>query len=163
MSNFSYMSPELKIRTLALADDTMLSDFGEDPTTFRWYDRQLVQNEIGKLLKAGACARVRRISTIRETNQSGIMNISRPRIQIDVLDREAETARVIANDVILFMMKIDLCSLGQFQSPYVGPRQNPVILLNQLARMITGPQSPGGPVYIETLDFRVANREDQTL
>lgn len=154
-----YSSPELKLRTLALSDATMQADFGSDPTTFRWYDEQLNQNQIGKLLTAGACARVHRISTIRQGNQGGIGNLSWPLIQIDVLDRVSEQARVVANDVIDFMQGVDLSTNSQFGSPVTGPRANPTVLLNQRQGMIVGPQSPGGPVYFQSMDFRIANLE----
>lgn len=160
----TYSSPELKLRTLALMDTALQADLGgTDPATFRWYDIQQVQNKIGTLVANGACVRVRRISTLREANQSGIMNISRPRLQIDVLDLDSERARVVANDVIVFLTKIDLCSNTQFQSPFTSPRQNPVILLSQTADMIANPQSPAGPVYVQRLDIRLANNESLSI
>ncbi len=155
----AYVSVEKKLRDLATANTTMQADFGSDPTTFRWYDRQLLQNEIGKLLTAGACARVRRISTIRTQNQSGISYLTWPRIQIDILDRVAEQARVVANDVIEFIRGVDLTNPGAYASPVTGPRQSAAVLLNQTADVIVGPQSPGGPVYFERLEFRIANSE----
>lgn len=156
-----YSSPEFKIRELAKSDATMQADFGVVP--FRWYDEQLEQNQIGKLLTNGACARVVRVSTIRQGNQGGIGNLSWPLIQIDVLDRVSEQARVVANDVINFMQSVDLCSNGQFESPKTGPAQNPTVLLNQRQGMITGPQSPGGPVYFQSMDFRIANNESLSI
>lgn len=158
-----YSSAELKLRTLASGDATMQADFGTDPSTFRWYDEQLNQNQIGNLLAAGACARVKRISTIRQGNQGGIGNLTWPLIQIDVLDRIAETARSVANDVIEFMQAVDLSSGSQFGSPVTGPRQSTAVLLNQRQGMIVGPQSPGGPVYFQSMDFRIPNLETVSI
>lgn len=159
----NYTSAELKLRTLASQDPTLQTDLGTDPRTFRWYDRQLLQNEIGKLLANGACVRVRRVSTIRLYNQGGNMNLCAPRLQIDVMDFQAEKARVVANDIVNFMNTVDLCSLDQFDSPVTQPNQNPCFLLSQTADMIVNPQSPAGPVYVERMDWRVWNREDLSI
>lgn len=159
----TYTSPELKLRTLASRDATMQADFGSDPSTFRWYDETLLQNQIGKLLVTGACARLVRISTIRQGNQGGIGNLTWPLIQIDVLDRVSETARVVANDVIEFMQGVDLSTNSQFGSPVTGPRANPSVLLNQRQGVLNNPQSPGGPVYFQSMDFRIANAENLSI
>lgn len=159
----SYSSAELKIRTLASGDAIMQADFGSDPSTFRWYDETLLQNQIGKLLTNGACARVVRISTIRQGNQGGIGNLTWPLIQIDVLDRVSEQARKVSEDVIAFMHGVDLTTNSQFGSPVTGPRANPTVLLNQRQSVIQGPQSPGGPVFIQSMDFRIANAENLSI
>lgn len=160
----SYSSAELKLRTLAVQNTTLQTDLGGgDPTTFRWYDRQLLQNEIAKLVGNGACVRVRRVSTLRDANMGGIMNLCAPRLQIDVLDFDAEKARSVANDVIEFMGTVNLCSADQFESPQVSPTQNPCFLLSQRADMIANPQSKSGPIYVESLDFRVWCREDISI
>jgi hypothetical protein len=160
----SYTSPELKLRTMAVQNATLQADLGgSNPATFRWYDRQLLQNEIGKLVGNGACVRVARVSTMRGMNQGGIQNLSWPRIQIDVLDFDAEKARSVANDVIDFMGTINLCTNQQFDSPTTSITSNPSQLLNQRAGMIPNPQSPSGPIYVESLDFRIANIETLSI
>jgi len=159
-----YTSAELKLRTLAVQDPAMQADFGgSDPSTFRWYDETLLQNQIGKLLVTGACATVKRVSTIRQGNQGGIGNLSWPLIQIDVYDRVSEQARIVAEDVISFMQGVDLASNGQFESPRTGPAQNPSVLLNQRQGALQGPQSPGGPVFYQSMDFRIANQESLSI
>lgn len=160
----SYSSPELKLRTLAVQNTTLQADLGgSNPATFRWYDRQLLQNEIGKLLANGACVRVMRVGTLRGANMGGIMNLSAPRLQIEVLDFNAEKARSVANDVINFLATINLCSNDQFGSPYLSPSQNPCFVLSQRAGMIPNPASPSGPIYVESIDCRVWNREDLSI
>ncbi len=158
-----YSSPELKLRTLATRDATMQADFGSDPSTFRWYDETLKQNQIGNLLANGACARVVRVSTIRQGNQGGIGNLAWPLIQIDVLDRVSEQARIVANDVIEFMQAVDLSTDNQFNSPVTGARQSTAVLLNQRQGVMQGPQSPGGPVFFQSMDFRIPNAENLSI
>lgn len=157
----SYTSPEVKLRTLALLNARLQNDLGGATSdTFRWYNGQLKQNEIPKLVVPGTCVRLSRVSTLRELNQTGIMNLSWPRFQIEVLDLDSETARSVANDVIVFLETVDLCSNNEFGSPVLAARQNPCKLLNQIQTMITNPQSPAGPVWGQLLDIRIPNRED---
>lgn len=154
----SFTSAEIKLRTLA-AQDSALQDAlgGSSLSTFRWYNRQLLQNEI----TAGrTCVRVQRVSTIRPNNTGGVMNLSQVLLQIDVLDFASETARSVAEDVVTFMGTVDLCSAGQFNSPLTSPNQNPNFLLTQVAGMIPNPQNPNGPVYYERQSWRCFNRED---
>lgn len=161
MSGFT--SAEVKLRTLAAMNATLIADLGSSlPPTFRWFNRQLQQNVVAEVTP-GTCVRVTRTSTLRPSNMGGIMNLTAIRFQIDVLDLASETARSVANDVINFLGTINLCSNGQFSSPYVGPSQNPNFLLNQRAGMIPNPQNPNGPVYVETLDVRIYNREDLSI
>lgn len=157
----SYTSPEVKIRTLALRNAQLQADLGGVTSdTFRWYNTQLKQNEIAKAVVPGTCVRLMRVSTLREMNQGGIMNLSWLRFQIEVLDLDSETARSVANDVIAFLGTVDLCSNNEFGSPLLSPRQNPCRLLNQIQTVITNPQSPAGPVWGQLLDVRIPNRED---
>lgn len=159
----NFTSAEEKLRTLATMDATMQADLGSDPDTMRWYDRELLQNVIAKLPAGSAAVRVTRVGTLRGMNQGGIMNLSWPRFQIDVLSLDPTEARDVANDVIVFLGTINLCSNGQFQSPVVSPRQNPSIFLGQTAGIIPTPQPKSGPVYFERIDVRIANREDLSI
>ena len=163
MSAYDYTSPETKLRTLATMNPILQGSLGSDPLKFRWYDGVLIQNIVKNLTAGQAAVRVNRVSTIRGVNQSGIMNLSRPLFQIDVLSLNSETARKVANDVIVFLGTIDLCSNGQFESPYREPSQNPNFLMNQMHGIIPNPQPDNGPVYFERLDVRLANREDLAI
>lgn len=144
-------SCELKLRSLAIADATMLADFGP-PTAFRWFDRQLVQGDIGAPADAKTCVTVQRVSTIRQYNQGGLMPLSQPRFQINVVSYSAERARQVAADVATFFGRIDLTDAGDFTSVHA-----PAFLLNQRPGMLVNVTPPA---YVETLDYRIYNRED---
>lgn len=161
MSTFT--SAEIKIRTLALQNTALQTALGgTNPNNFRWWNRRLQQNVIAEV-QPGAGVRVTRLSTLREDNQGGIMNLTAIRFQVDVLDLDSETARRVANDVIEFFGTINLCTNQQFESPTTSITSNPTRLLNQRAGMIPNPANPNGPVYVESLDFRVWNIESLAI
>ena len=163
MSTFT--STEVKLRTLALQDPTMLADLGPNNPgdEFRWYNRQLLQNKIGEMVTPGSLVRVTRISTLPYYNQGGLMPMNAPRFQLDVLDFDSERCRKVANDLKIFLNGVDLMTNAQFTSP-VGPfYQNPCFLLNQRAGMISNPASPRGPVFVESLDYRIYSDESISI
>lgn len=158
-----FTSAEVKLRTLAQQNAALVADLGSStPPTFRWFNRQLMQNVVAEVTP-GTCVRVTRVSTRRGNNQSGTMNLTAIRFQIDVLDLDSETARDVANDVINFLGTVNLCTNQQFNSPPTSISSNPFDLLNQRAGMIPNPQNPNGPVYVESLDIRILNREDLSI
>jgi len=156
----AFTSAEVKLRTLAQSNAALQATLGTNP--FRWYNRRLQQNVVAEVAP-GACVRVTRVTTMRELNQGGIMNLTAIRFQVDCLDLDSETARAVANDVIDFMGTINLCTNQQFDSPVTSISSNPTRLLNQTARMIPNPSNPNGPVYVESLDFRVWNIESLAI
>lgn len=157
----SYTSAESKLRLLASQNATLQADLGgANPATFRWMDQQLLQNKIGTLLASGCCVRVRRRGTTRNNNQSGIMNLCKVRLLIDVLSLSAENARSVANDVINFLGTVNLCSGGQFNSPITTATQVPNFIEGQWDFMEANPQSTAGPVYGQHIAVSVFNRED---
>jgi hypothetical protein len=154
----TFTSAEIKLRTLALQNAALQNALGgSTPSNFRWFNRQLEQNDIARGL---SCVRLLRVSTVQNSNMGGIMNLSLIRFQIDAMDFDSETARQLAQNIKDFMGTVNLCSGGQFNSPLVSPNQNPCFLSNQVAGMIPNPQSRSGPIYYERLEFLVYNRED---
>jgi hypothetical protein len=157
----SYTSAEVKLRTLALANATMQADLGgSNPSQFRWYNSQLLQNTIASIVAKGAAVTVNRVSVMRPNNQSGIAFFTQIRFQVDVYSLDSENARTVAEDVIQFIAGVDLCSLSQFQSPPTQPVAGASVLLNQRQRMLPNPASPSGPIWTESMDFRVLNLEN---
>ena len=156
----SYMSAELKLRTLAAQNAALVAALAlPSPTNFGWFDRQLAQSDIGKPSDNRTCVTVRRISTqaTAVANQGGPNQALRPiRFQLDVIDYNAERARYVATLVAAFMASVSLCWTGEFASPQTQPSQNPNFLLNERAGMLPQLQPP---VYVETQDWRVWNVE----
>jgi hypothetical protein len=148
------LSCELKLRDLAQQNAQLQTDLG---TPMRWLDRQLVQGDLGKPSDNRTCVTVRRVSTLRDYNQGGLMTLSQPRLQIDVYSYNAETARQVASHIAAFMNSVSLCDAGEWASPQTGPNQAPNYLLNERAGMLYALQPPA---YVETQDWRVFNRED---
>jgi len=158
------MTAEVKLRTLAMADATLQADLGAPPL-FRWFDTTIPQGIIQK----GACVRVLRISTLllyahslppggspETTPPGGLMNLTQPRFQIDVMATDPEIARAVAADIIAFMATADLASYAQFGSPATTPPQFPNFLLNQRHGADYDEQPP---ISIETLDYRMFHLE----
>ena len=160
-----YTSAQVKLRTLAQMNATMQADFaGTLPNSpFRWMNRQLQPGEVADKVKGGTCLTCTQAGNIRQGNQSGIGNLEWLRLTLTVYDLDSETARSVTNDVINFLLTVDLCSNAQFGSPVTQPNQNPVTFLSQRDGMIPNPQSPSGPVYACHTDFRVANRTDLSI
>lgn len=158
------MTLEAKIRTLAQLDPTLVSIFGSGP--FRWMDRRLQPGYVSK----GTCVRLRRISTVfGYTNApAGLMNLNQPRVQIDVLDLDATTCRSAAQAVINWLGTVSFAETNDFDSPATTPPHSPNFLLNHRAGMEAQPEggtptpstSNTGPVYVETLDYRIYNLEN---
>ena len=106
------------------------------------------------------CVTVRRVSTVSTPygNQGNpVGNLQTMRLQLDVIDYNAERARQVATLVTAFMMSISLCWSGAFGSPQTAPSQNPNFLLNERAGMFFEVQPAA---YVETQDWRVFNRSD---
>jgi hypothetical protein len=146
----SYVTAEVKLRTLAAADATLQGFFGTGP--FRWFDVQ----EAPKYIEQGPCVRVMRVSTVRDYLQGGISQLSCPRFQIDVLDYSAENSRQAAQAIIDWLSRISLAENNQFASPQTTPPQFPNFLLNQRSGM--EPQTKL-PVFVTMLDVRLFNLE----
>jgi hypothetical protein len=162
-----YTSILEKLRVLALQNAQLQADLGSPlpppAVAFRFFDRQLVPNQVANLMKGGSCVTAIRVSTLRGANMGGIMNLEAARIQFNVYDFDSNVAASVANDLVNFMGTINLCSLAQFQSPLTAITQNPNFLLNQRQGLVPNPQSPSGPIYSEILDFRVYNRTDLAI
>lgn len=146
----SYVTAEAKLRALARADATMAALFG---SPFRWFDTQQVPNYIAE----GPCVRVLRVSTARAYSMSGLQNLSGPRFQFDVLDREAETTRQAAAALIDWLGTISLAQNNQFASPPTTPPQFPNFVLNQRGGMEPGTTTP---VFVQSIDVRLYNLEN---
>ncbi len=146
----SYMSPEVKLRALAIANATLQADLGTNP--FRWFNQQLNQNTIGNVGN-GACVTATRVGSIRNYNMGGLMPLSQPRLQLDVYDLDSETARSVAADVIAFMETANLSDVYNHCVCY---------LTNQMQRMLPNPQSPAGPIWVQMLEYRIFNDEAAT-
>ena len=161
----NFTSAQIKLRTLAQQNAALIAALsGSLPSpTFRWFNRQLWPGEVSKQVGNGTCVTCTQAGNIRLNNQSGIQNLEWPRLTLTVYDLDSETARSVSNDIVNFMLTVDLCSNAQFGSPQVTPNQNPVNYLGQRDGMIPNPQSPSGPVYSCHTDFRVANRTDLSL
>jgi hypothetical protein len=139
---------EVKLRTLAGENSQMVLDLGQLPN-MRWYDRRLEQ---GQLQPGATCLRIKRVSTQTEWNQGGFQFLEKVRFQIDILDFDPEVARSVAADVDAFLAGVNLCS----DTP-VNINQAPNFKLNQRADMEYRLKTPA---YVETLDYRVWNRQD---
>lgn len=153
------MTLESRFRTLAQQDENLQSMFCENGIC-RIFDRQLAP---GYLKLGKTCARVRRISTVRmhshETrSRSSLNRMAQPRIQIDVIDFDAERARAAAAALITWLTTVaDFSSNAQFSSPATTPTRRPNFILNQRADMEYTTQPPA---YVETLDVRLMDMED---
>jgi len=152
------MTAEVKLRTLAMQDETLQSYFVGTNGTVRWFDRQLQPGYINQ----GTCVRVIRVSTLfthtHETANYRSLNAQQqPRFQIDVLDTDAERARSAAAAIIDWLARIDLSSDAQFASPVTSPTRHPITLLNQRAGMEPQTQPP---TYVESLDIRLFDLQE---
>ncbi len=157
-----YLSPQIKLRELAQLDPTMQAIFGGGTApkpAFRWFNRQMVPGVVADAVKGGTCVMVMNVGTVRGMNQGGVMNLEAPRMQFTIADLESEKARIAAEAIITFMGTVNLCVI-QISSPVTAISSNPNIFLGQREGMIVNPQSPGGPVYTEIVEFRVYNRTD---
>jgi hypothetical protein len=160
----SFQSAELKLRNLALSNAALIADLTwpvppNNTPTFLWFDRRLVQGDIGQRSDGRCAVYVHRVSTGPRVGNQGSPNtpLSQPRIQIDIVSYTAEQARSVANDFVAFMNSISLAWDGYYKSPATGPSQNPCFLLNE-RESIFPELNP--PPYVWTQDWRFWNRED---
>lgn len=162
-----YTSAQVKLRTLAQQNAALVTDLGATgplpAVPFRWFNRQLQPGEVANKVAGGTCVTCTQAGNIRQGNQSGIGDLEWPRLTLTVYDLDSETARAVAEDIVQFMLTVDLCSNNQFESPVTSIPQNPVTYLGQRDGMIPNPQSPSGPVYAVHTDYRVGNRADLSL
>lgn len=149
------MTAEAKLYTLAAANASLQAVFG---TPIRWFDTQIPQGVIvpGETTQAAA-ARLLRVSTVRAYAMEGLVNLSQPRFQIDVLHPLAETARAAADAVIAWLGTVDLAGTYQFDSPATTPPQFPCFVLSQMGGLA---EQFEPPVFVQTIDFRAFNLED---
>lgn len=161
----AYTSAQIKLRTLAQQNAALITALtGVLPNSpFRWMNRQLQPGEVANKVSGGTCVTCTQSGNIRQSNQSGIGNLEWLRLTLTVYDLDSETARSVSNDIVDFMLTVDLCSDNQFDSPPTTPMQNPVTYLGQRDGMLPNPQSPSGPVYAVHTDYRVGNRADLSL
>lgn len=145
------MTAEAKLRALASASAALQAYFGT--ALFRWFDRQLPQGYI----KSGPCVRLMRVSTVRTYAQTGLQNLSQPRVQIDVMDYDPENCRAAAKAVIDWLGTVDFSTDAEFSSPPTTPGNHPNFILNQRAGMDFQLQPP---VYVESIDVRLYNLEN---
>ena len=144
------MTPETKLRSLASANPTLQAFFGTGP--FRWFDTQLPPGYISR----GTCARIFRVSTIRHYNMAGLMDLSQPLFQCEVLDADSGRARAAAAAVIAWLGTIDCSTSDMWTSSPTTPPSHPVFVLNQ-RHTIDFQLDP--PVPVEQIDFRLWNLE----
>jgi len=143
------MTAEVKLRRLAAGDATLQGYLGAGP--FRWQSRQLTQGYIQK----GTCVRTLRVaSPLAGFSHSGPSQIELVRLQIDVLDIDADKARTVAAAVDTFLATVSLCSPAEFDSPPTLAQQYPVFKLGQRQGMEF---ELGAPVYVEILEYRLFN------
>ncbi len=152
------MTLEAKITALAQSDPTLQGIFGTAP--FRLYDRQLAQNIP---ITEGVCARFRRVSSVRTYTQYGLMNLSQPRVQFDVLASSRyvsgapEAARNAMTALITWLGTVSFAENNAFNSPATAPPHSPNFILNQRAGMDFQLEKP---VYVESFDVRIYNLEN---
>lgn len=146
------LTPEVKLYTLASANAALQVDLGSNP--FRWFDVPMPQGIWGP---SKTCLRFRRVSTVPDYNQGGLMNLEAILYQFEILAQFLETARSVANDFIAFMGTVDLCSSQQFGSPVTQPNQYPCFLRNRMERADFQLKPVAQIVH---LDYRVWNRTD---
>ena len=159
----SFQSAELKLRNLAQANAQIYQDLTWPNTagalTFLWFDRQLVQGDLGKPSDGKCCVYVHRVSSAPRVSNQGSPNtaLSQPRIQIDIVSYNAEQARKVGSDFVAFLNSISLAWNGYYQSPVTGATQNPCFLLNERESIM--PQL-NPPPFVWSQDWRFFNRED---
>jgi hypothetical protein len=159
----AYKSAELKLRDLAAQNAALIADLTWPNTIgnpiFQWFDRQVVQGDLGKPSDGRYCVTVQRVSSLPRVSNQGTPNtpLAQPRFQINIVGYNSETLRKIANDLVAFFNSISLAWNGYYQSPATGPSQNPNFLLNERSSMLPQLQPPA---YVHTQDWRCYVRED---
>jgi hypothetical protein len=115
---------------------------------FRWYDTQLPPGQ------GYPSAVVWRVSTaINYLMNAGGVNITEPRLQIDIRHTDPEQARAAAAAVIAFLGTVNLAVTGG----QVNGHQAPCYVLNQRSALDYQMQPP---TAVQTLDVRVMNLEE---
>lgn len=150
------MTAEVKLYTLASANASLQAVFGTP--VFRWFDTQIPQGVVvpGDTAQSAA-ARLLRVSTVRSYIQTGLVNLSAPIFQLDILHPLAETARAAMSAVIAWLGTIDLAGTYQFGSPVTTPPQFPCFVLSQRGGLAYEFEPP---VFVQSLDFRLYNLEE---
>lgn len=151
------MTAEQKLYYLAKLNTQLALDLTNQAGVFQYFDTQLAKGYIQPQI--GSVLRVQRISSIWMNNMGGTTAFTRIRFQFDVLDYDVQNGRSTTKDIIAWLNTVDLCSLNQFQvpTPQPGP-QAPCFILNQ-RQTIKSQLEP--LVYVQSLDARITNREDQ--
>ena len=152
----SYVSAEVKLRTLAINNPTISGYIGT-----RW----LTPRQLPGYINQGTCIRAFRVSTERFYAQTGIVSMSKPRFQIDVLDFDNERALEVAAAVVDFLGTISLAQNNQFDSPVTTPPQFPNFVSGPRQGMEAQTDASGnplaskGPVMVQSIDVRLYNLE----
>jgi len=142
-----------KIRTLAQLDATLSALFFTG--TQRWFKQQIQPGYISK----GLCVRVSKPTTVFSYTQYGLMNLNKPLMQFDILGFDSTAVQAATIAVINWMGTVSFAETNDFDSPATTPPHSPNFLLNRRSGM-EAQVDPPGPVYIETLDFRIYNLEN---
>lgn len=145
------MTCEAKVRALASVDTTLQGYFGTNP--FRWFHIQLPPGYIGKSLP-GTCARVRQISQVPIYCQEGMNRLNEVRLQIDVLDPDADTVDEATAAICDWLGTVDFASEDQFESPPTVPTQFPNFVLNIRPGLCMELKPP---VPLQSIDCKIFN------
>lgn len=146
-----------KLRTLASADVTLQGYFGNPANaTFRWFKQRLQPGYLGE----GTCVRVKRVTTrYGYTNApTGLMNLSQPLLQIDVMDFDNTRLQAATAAVISWLGTVNFATDDLFLSPPTTPPNSP----NFLANRLSGEEAqvdPPGQAWVEILEVRLWNKE----
>lgn len=142
-----------KIRTLAQLDPTLSALFFTGVP--RWFKQRIQPGYINK----GLCVRVSKPTTVFGYTQYGLMNLNKPLMQFDVMGFDSTAVQAATIAVINWMGTVSFAETNDFDSPATTPPHSPNFLLNRRSGM-EAQEDPPGPVYIETLDFRIYNLEN---
>lgn len=142
-----------KIRTLAQLDPTLSALFFTGVP--RWFKQRIQPGYINK----GLCVRVSKPTTVFGYTQYGLMNLNKPLMQFDVMGFDSTAVQAATIAVINWMGTVSFAETNDFDSPSSTPPHSPNFLLNRRSGM-EAQEDPPGPVFIETLDFRIYNLEN---
>lgn len=142
-----------KIRTLAQLDPTLSALFFTGVP--RWFKQRIQPGYINK----GLCVRVSKPTTVFGYTQYGLMNLNKPLMQFDVMGFDSTAVQAATIAVINWMGTVSFAETNDFDSPATTTPHSPNFLLNRRSGM-EAQEDPPGPVFIETLDFRIYNLEN---
>lgn len=147
-----------KVRTLAKADATLQTFFGEPSGVFRWFDKQLQPGYINR----GTCARVWLVSTVRqyakETKTArSVSRLAQPLLQIDVLDYDPGRARSAIAAIRDWLGEVDFSTDVQFASPPTTPNKHPNFVRDEREGMEYKLEPPP---HVVSIDVRIFNLEE---